>query len=85
MNAKMEEKDSLLNQISRLNKDASELNQSINQANISATRAEKVVREKEMAFKHEQEAAAKKVELNESIASFKEQEAKVSLIISKII
>ena len=77
-NMKMEEKDTLSNQISLLNKDTFILNNQINQANISATRAEKLVREKEQQFAQEQQNITKRQELNKNIASYKEQEEKVS-------
>jgi septal ring factor EnvC (AmiA/AmiB activator) len=81
VNAKMEEKDSLLNQISAMNKEISILNDSINQANISATRAENIVREKEQLYAQEQENSEKRKKLNESVAASQEKETKVIFVI----
>lgn len=79
MSAKTEEKDALSNNISELNKELSELNENINNANISATRAEKLVRDKENQFAQEQQNITKRKELTDSVARCKREEVKVSL------
>jgi len=55
------------------------LNENINQANISATRAENLVREKEKQFEQEQESMTRRNELNAKLAECQEQEDKVSM------
>ena len=80
LSAKMEEKDVLTNDISAHNKELTSLNERINKANISATNAEKLVRDKEKQFAQDQQNLTKRQELNESsIALCKTKEEAVSL------
>ena len=79
LSAKMEEKDVLTNDISAHNKVLTSLNERINKANISATNAEKLVRDKEKQFAQDQQNLTKRQELNESIALCKTKEEAVSL------
>jgi len=76
-NSKMEEKDALMHVITSLNQEATDLNERINQASESASRAENLVQTKMKQFEQDQEAIVKRKELNESIASCKEEESKM--------
>ena len=73
-----EEKDYLMKTISTLNKEAFDLNNEIQKVSLQATKAEKMVREKEDQFAQEQKANARRQELTTEINKATERENMVS-------
>ena len=75
--ARMDEKDTLTQSITKLNRELSALNEQISRVTNQAAKAEQMARDKEKKFTQEQEASVKKNELNEVIANCTQEERKV--------
>ena len=79
LSAKVDDKDSQMNKISKLNKEMSKLNSDISRLSTQATTAEQLVRDKEAKFAKEQEASKRKQELQETVSACAEVAKKVSM------
>lgn len=78
LQTKTEEKEKLMNAISSLHNELSQLNDAVNAATIKCTQAERIVRSKEEQYAQEQESSARKRELNASLKKYQEDEQKVT-------
>lgn len=77
LQTKTEEKEKLMNAISSLHNELSQLNDAVNAATIKCTQAERIVRSKEEQFAQEQESSARKRELNAALKKYQEDEQKL--------
>ena len=80
VNARLEEKESIMNSIASLNKEMSSLNKRIQLASAQLSNAEQALRDKEQKYRKDQENATKKISLKENIVKLREEEEKVSYI-----
>lgn len=78
LQTKTEEKEKLMNAVSSLHNELSQLNDAVNAATIKCTQAERIVRSKEEQYAQEQESSARKRELNASLKKYQEDEQKVT-------
>ena len=74
----MEEKDDLMNRITTLNDEASELNERISNASTQATRADRILKEREEKLKEQHASQEKKQNLNEVVNKCKDTEARLT-------
>lgn len=74
---KMEEKDSFMNKINRLNKEMTALNTRVAQLSTQASNMDKIVREKEEKFAASQKNEERRVQLVDQLSKMQEEDAKV--------
>ena len=80
--AKVEEKESFLAKINRLNKEMSTLNEKTNRVTTQAANIEQQVRNKEQQYAKQQQMAERKTALNDKVAQCVEEERKVKYLSS---
>ena len=80
--AKVEEKESFLARINRLNKEMSTLNEKTNRVTTQAANIEQQVRIKEQQYAKQQQMAERKTALNDKITQCAEEDRKVSFCIA---
>lgn len=76
--ARTDEKDSLMQSITRLNRELTNINDRISRVTTQAAKTERLAKEKEERYKAEQEASVKKTDLNEVIARCQQEEKKLA-------
>lgn len=74
---KTEEKEKLMNAISSLHNELSQLNDALNAITTKCTQAERIVRSKEEQYAEEQQSSIRKRELNAALKKYQEEEQKL--------